>query len=105
MIETPRRISRHVLEEPASGQVIDAHVGSCVRLSFRRRVGGSHWRVTVRPTHLVPIEDDGHDFVFLVFDPEASDPGVAGSTLRLVRQRTGSTDPTEVRSLTVTVTG
>lgn len=103
-IQTPQQISRHVLEDPPSGEVIDAGVGSCVRLSFRRRVGGSRWQVADRPAHLVPIEENGHDFAFLVFGPEGSPGGGAGGTLRLVRQRTGRPESPEVRHLTVVVT-
>lgn len=98
-----QRISRHVLEDPASGQVIDAGVGSCVRVSFRRHLGDSRWQVLDRPAHLVPIEENGHDFAFLVFGPEQPALGPVGSTLRLVRQRSGRPDSSEVRCLTVTV--
>lgn len=102
-IATKQRITRHVLEEPASGQVIDADVGSCVRLSFRRPLGDSRWRIADRPSHLVPIEENGHAFEFLVFSPERPDAGPLGSTLRLVRQRSGRPGTLEVRCLTVTV--
>jgi hypothetical protein len=103
-IGTQQRISRHVLEDPPSGEVIDAGVGSCVRVRFRRCVGGSRWRVTDRPAHLVPIEESGHDFVFLVFDPVASGSADSSGALRLVRQRTGRPDSAEVRHLTLVVT-
>lgn len=102
-IGTKQRISRHVLEDPVSGQVIDAGVGSCVQLSFRRRLGASRWQIVDRPSHLVPIEDNGHEFAFLVFGPEEPELGPGGSTLRLVRQRSGRPDSPEVRCLTVTI--
>ncbi|WP_244930656.1 hypothetical protein [Nocardioides sp. W7] len=102
-IATKQRISHHVLEDPASGQVIDAGVGSCVQLVFRRRLGASRWHVAERPSYLVPIEDDGHVFSFLVFGSE--ELTTAEGTLRLVRQRSGRPDSAEVRCLTLTVAG
>lgn len=100
-ITTSQRISRHVLEDPPSGLVVDAEVGSCVQLIFRRRAGTSRWQVADRPAHVVPIEETGHEFVFLLFPPARGD----SSVLRLVRRRTGASDSSEVRDLTLTVTG
>ena len=100
-----QRISRHVLEDPVTGQVVDAGIGSCVRVSFRRGIGDSRWQVAQRPPHLVPIEENGHDFSFLVFEPSGADQGPADRTLRLERRRTGRPDSPEVRFLTVTVSG
>jgi hypothetical protein len=98
-----QRISRHVLEDPVTGQVVDAGVGSCLRVSFRRGLGTSRWRVADRPSYLVPLEEGDHDFSFLVFEPSGSEPGPADRTLRLVRQRVDRPDTAEVRCLTVTV--
>jgi len=98
-----QRISRHVLKDPATGQVVDAGVGSWVQVSFRRGIGASRWRVAERPPYLVPIEENGHDFSFLVFGPSGPDQGPSARTLRLERRRTGRPDAPEVRCLTVTV--
>ena len=90
----------HVLTEPASGQVIDLPVGACLELKFRRpRLGLSQWHVEDRPPHLVPLQDTGHGFRFLVF---GGSEGGAGA-LRLVRRRTERAELCEVRDLTVLV--
>lgn len=88
----------HVLTEPVSGQVIDLPVGACLELQFRRpRLGLSAWHVEDRPSHLVPLQDTGHGFRFLVFS------GTGAGALRLVRRRTERAELCEVRDLTVLV--
>ncbi|HTW16187.1 MAG TPA: hypothetical protein VMF51_13715 [Nocardioides sp.] len=101
-IATKQLISHHVLEDPASGQAVDARVGDCVQLVFRRRLGASRWRVAQRPSYLVPIEDDGHVFSFLVFG--SAELASSGDTVRMERQRSGRPDSVEVRLLDVAVT-
>ncbi|WP_182525078.1 hypothetical protein [Nocardioides dongkuii] len=99
--QTTHQVTHHVVKDPASGEVISADVGSWVRLSFRRRLGLSRWRVADRPAHLVPIEENGHDFSFLVFGPGRAD--ATAGMLRMVRERDGRPGSAEVRSLTLTI--
>ncbi len=102
-VATQQRIPPLVLDDPVTGQVVEAPVGSCLRLRLRRSLGASRWQVAERPSYLVPIEGGGHDLVFLVFGPPEGDgPGV-GATLRLVRHLSGRPDSPDVRELTVVV--
>lgn len=104
-VATQQRITSQVLDDPVTGQVVEATVGSCVRLRLRRSLGSSRWQVAERPSYLVPIEGEGHDLVFLVFGPpDDAGPG-AGTTLRLVRHRSGRPEAPDVRCLTVVVAG
>lgn len=91
---------QHVLTEPASGEIIDLPVGACLEVKFRRpRMGLTKWHVEDRPSHLVPLEDTGHGFRFLVFGGHEGGTGA----LRLVRRHTERAETREVRDLTVLV--
>ena len=91
----------HVLTDPESGQVLEVEAGTRLELQFRRRgLGPSRWHVEDRPSHLVPLREDGHGFTFLVFRDDDRGP----AALRLVRSRgDDSSGPFEVRDLTVLV--
>jgi hypothetical protein len=57
-----------VVHDPQPGTIVELVPGSQLAVTFRRRLGPSHWRVTGLPGHLVLLSAAGHAFQFLVFD-------------------------------------
>jgi hypothetical protein len=94
-----RSLPLHLVHDPQPGQELAVPAGARLAVKFRRRgLGLSRWHLVDRPGHLVPLEEDDHGFLFLVF-PEGDDD----RPLRLVRRRIDRAERGEVRELTVRV--
>jgi hypothetical protein len=92
----------HLVCDPEPGDVVHIPPGTHLEVKFRRRgLGLSRWQVEDRPSYLVPLQEEDHDFSFLVFSAGET----AQRALRLVRSRPDRPDFGEVRDLTVLVTG
>ena len=77
--------------------MLEVEAGTRLELQFRRRgLGLSRWHVEDRPSHLVPLHEDDHAFLFLVFRDDGPRPG----PLRLVRAQERRRGPDLPRSAT-----
>ncbi|MBZ5738158.1 hypothetical protein [Nocardioides mangrovi] len=94
-----RSMPLHIVHDPQPGFELAVPAGARLALKFRRRgLGLSRWHLLDRPGHLVPLEQDDHGFLFLVF-PGGDDD----RPLRLVRRRVDRAERGEVRTLTIRV--
>lgn len=92
-------VPMHVVQDPQAGLEVSVPAGTRLAVRFRRRgLGLSRWHLVDRPGHLVPLEQDDHGFLFLVFDGRGDD-----RPLRLVRRRVDRRETGEVRDLLIRV--
>ena len=85
-----------VVVAPRPGTAVTASPGIRLRLRLRTGLGPSRWFIAACPGNLVPLELDGAEATFLVFDG-------APSTLRLERRHPRSDVAREVCELRIEV--